>query len=46
MNDFDPLKPELKFVQDDKNNCVLIILDYALFAANEHVVEHAVVSRL
>ena len=46
MHDYDPHAPEIKYVQDDKNTCVFISLDYSFFTVNEHVVEHSVVSRL
>ena len=38
--------PEIKYVQDDNNTCVLSILDYALYSANYHVAEHDVVSQI
>ena len=44
MHAFDPDAPEIKYVQDEKNNCVLSSMDYDLFAANKHVADHAVVS--
>ena len=46
MNAFDCHAPEIKYVQDDNNTCVLSILDYALYSANYHVAEHDVVSQI
>ena len=46
MHAFDTHLPEIKYVQDDNNTCVLISLDSALFSANEHVAENDVVSLL
>ena len=43
---FDPRAPEIKYVQDDKNNCVFGTLDSALFDVKENVSKHAVVSLL
>ena len=37
MHAFDTHAPEIKYVQDDKNACVLGGLDCALFTVNEHV---------
>ena len=34
MHNFYPHAPEIKYVQDDKNTCVLSSLDTALFADN------------
>ena len=42
MNAFDSNAPEIKYVQDANNNCVLSSMASALFAANEHVADYAV----
>ena len=44
MYDFDPHAPKTKYVQYYNNTRVLSILGSTLFAANEHVGEHAAVS--
>ena len=46
MHDFHPQEPEIKYVQNEDNNCFSSILESALFAANEYVAEHTVLSRL
>ena len=46
MHGFHTSSPEIKYVQYDENTCVLSHLDSDLFAVNEHVAEHAFVSRL
>ena len=46
MHAFDPHATEVKYVQEDENTCFSISLDSALFAANENVAEHSVVSRI
>ena len=46
MNGFRPHASEIKYVQDDRIDCVLISQASALFYANEHVVEHAVLSQI
>ena len=46
MYDFDPHAPKTEYVQYYNNTHVLIILGSTLFAANEHVGEHAAVSWL
>ena len=42
IHDIHPYAPVIKNVQDEKNTCVLGSLDQALFATNEHILEHAV----
>ena len=42
MHYFHPRALEIKYVQYDKNTCVLSSLSSALFDANEHVAEHYV----
>ena len=44
MHTFNPHVPEIKYVQNDENNCVLGSMAYSLFTANEHVAEHSSVS--
>ena len=46
MHAFYPHSPENKYVQYEKNTCVLSSLDSDFFAANEHVAEHYFGSRL
>ena len=46
MHDFHPCAPGIKYVQDGDNNFVSISLQYALFATNEHVAEHAMFPQL
>ena len=46
MHTFNPHVPEIKYVQNDENNCVLSSMDYGLFAVNDHVEEHADVSQI
>ena len=46
MHDFYPHAPKIKYVQDEDYACVLISLDSTLFAENENVAEHAVVSQI
>ena len=46
MYAFDPHAPKIKYFQDENNTCVLIRMDSTLFAANEQVIEHAVVLQI
>ena len=46
MHNFHHHAPEIKYVQDENNNFCLCGMDSALFAANKHVAENAIVSRL
>ena len=44
MDAFDNHAPETKCVQDYDNTCCLSSIDSSLFAANENVAEHDVIS--
>ena len=37
MHAFDHPAPEIKYIQDEKNTCILSSMDYAFFSLNEHV---------
>ena len=46
MHAYDPHALEIKYVQDDKNTCVLRSLASTLFYTNEHVAKNYFVSQL
>ena len=46
MYDFHPHVPEINYFQNEVNNYVFSSLSFSLFASNEHVLEHAVLSQL
>ena len=42
MQYFHPHRTEIKYVQNEENTCVFNSLNFASFAANEFISEHAV----
>ena len=46
MHNFYPHAQEIKYVQDDNNTFVLSWMNSTLFAANEHIAEHAFLSQI